>query len=220
MTELKLHLEKREGTGTAGAKKNRTEGLVPGIYYAKGEEPVAIVAKANELRKIVDVAGTSALVDAELDGNSKKILFKEIQEHPFKNQLLHFDAYGVNLKEKIKLMIPVVLEGRDDIKVQPSVLLQLLEEVEVECLPTNLPSEAVVNVADMEIGDTLTVEDLDVFKIEDIEVLTDAEEAVASLQEPREEIIEEDEDAEEAEATDVPTVDETESDEEEEEDAE
>ncbi|CAC9931191.1 ribosomal protein L25, Ctc-form [Aedoeadaptatus nemausensis] len=208
MKTIHLNVQKREEIGTSGAKKLRAQGLVPGVFYAQDEEPVAVVAKANELQKVVDQAGTSALVDMELDGKTTKILFKEIQEHPFKNQLVHFDAYGVNLKEKIKLFIPVVLENRDDIHVQPSVLLHLLEEVEVECLPTSLPSEAVVDVQNMEIGDTVTVADLDVSSIEGIEVLTDAEEAVAALQEPREEVIEEEDD--EAEAADVPTVEETE----------
>lgn len=215
MKTIHLNLQKREEIGTSVSKKLRAQGLVPGVFYAQDEEPVAVVAKANELQKVVDRAGTSALVDMELDGKTTKILFKEIQEHPFKNQLVHFDAYGVNLKEKIKLFIPVVLENRDDIHVQPSVLLHLLEEVEVECLPTSLPSEAVVDVQNMEIGDTVTVADLDVSSIEGIEVLTDAEEAVAALQEPREEVIEE-EDDDEAGAADVPTVEETEEEDEEE----
>ncbi|MFR9296766.1 MAG: 50S ribosomal protein L25 [Aedoeadaptatus pacaensis] len=215
MNTIKLNLVNREHTGTAGAKKTRAEGYVPGIFYAQDSEPVAVAAKANELEKVVDEAGTSALVDVNVNGKDYKILFKEIQSHPFKNQLLHFDAYGVNLKEKIKLSIPVVLEGREDIRVEPSVLLQLLEEVEVECLPTSLPSDAIVNVADMQIGDTLTVADLDVASIDDIEVLTDLEEAVCSLQEPREEEIVEDED--DADAAEVPTVGETESEDEDEE---
>lgn len=215
MNTIKLNLVNREHTGTAGAKKTRAEGYVPGIFYAQDSEPVAVAAKANELEKVVDEAGTSALVDVNVNGKDYKILFKEIQSHPFKNQLIHFDAYGVNLKEKIKLSIPVVLEGREDIRVEPSVLLQLLEEVEVECLPTSLPSDAIVNVADMQIGDTLTVADLDVASIDDIEVLTDLEEAVCSLQEPREEEIVEDED--DADAAEVPTVGETESEDEDEE---
>lgn len=212
MNTIKLNLVKREDLGTSGAKKTRAEGMVPGIFYSKDSEPVAVAAKANELQKVVDEAGTSALVDVNVNGEDHKILFKEIQQHPFKNQLLHFDAYGVNLKEKIKLSIPVVLEGRDDIRVQPSVLLQLLEEVEVECLPTSLPSEGVANVADMQIGDTLTVADLDVASIADIEVLTDLDEAICALQEPREESVEEEASAG---AADVPTVGETEASEEE-----
>lgn len=214
MSELKLNLMKREDLGKNKVDKMRNEEIVPGVLYSKGEETVHVAAKKNELEKIVNAAGTSTLVDVDLDGTASKVLFKDVQMHPYKNQILHFDAYGVNLKEKLKLSIPVVLQNRDNIKVQPSVLMQLLDEVEVECLPTSLPSEAVVDVENMEIGDTLTVADLDVSSIDGIEVLTDAEEAVASLNEPKEEVIEEEVEGEEISAADVPTVDETETEEE------
>ncbi|MCD1146588.1 50S ribosomal protein L25 [Peptoniphilus sp. KCTC 25270] len=213
MSELKLNLMKREDLGKNKVDKMRNEEIVPGVLYSKGEETVHVAAKKNELEKIVNAAGTSTLVDVDLDGTASKVLFKDVQMHPYKNQILHFDAYGVNLKEKLKLSIPVVLQNRDNIKVQPSVLMQLLDEVEVECLPTSLPSEAVVDVENMEIGDTLTVADLDVSSIDGIEVLTEAEEAVASLNEPKEEVIEEEVEGEEISAADVPTVDETETEE-------
>lgn len=209
MTDLVLNLEKRDGLGKNKVDKVRSEGLVPGILYTKGEENIPIVAKQNELMKVIDNAGTSTLVDAVVDGKTTKILFKEIQRHPYKNQILHFDLFGVNLKEKLKVMVPVVLENRDNIRVQPSVLMQVLDEVEVECLPTNLPSEALVDVENMEIGDTILVSNLDVANIEGLTVLTDLEEVVATLSEPREEV--EEEVSEDVEAADVPTVDETES---------
>ena len=78
MNTIKLNLVKREDLGTSGAKKTRAEGLVPGIFYAKDSEPVAVAAKANELQKVVDEAGTSALVDITINGEDHKILFKEI----------------------------------------------------------------------------------------------------------------------------------------------
>lgn len=209
MTDLVLNLEKRDGLGKNKVDKVRSQGLVPGILYTKGEENIPIVAKQNELMKVIDNAGTSTLVDAVVDGKTTKILFKEIQRHPYKNQILHFDLFGVNLKEKLKVMVPVVLENRDNIRVQPSVLMQVLDEVEVECLPTNLPSEALVDVENMEIGDTILVSNLDVANIEGLTVLTDLEEVVATLSEPREEV--EEEVSEDVEAADVPTVDETES---------
>ena len=105
-------------------------------------------------------------------------------------------------------MVPVVLENKDNIRVQPSVLMQLLDEVEVECLPTKLPSEAVVDVELMEIGQNILVSDLDVAKDDDLTVLTDLEEVVATLSEPREEEIEEE--LADVDAADVPTVEETE----------
>ncbi|MDO5712955.1 MAG: 50S ribosomal protein L25 [Tissierellia bacterium] len=210
MSKMTFSVEKREGLGKNKVNKLRDEKLIPGILYTKGEENVPILAAQRELEKIVNEAGTSNLVELSLDGEQKMVLFKEVQMHPFKNQILHFDLYGVNMKEKLRLSIPVILHNRDDIQAQPSVLLQHLDEVEVECLPGNLPSAGEVEVQDMEIGDVLTVADLDVSSIENITVLTPLDEPVCSLSEPREEEIPEDEEELDIDAADVPTVDETE----------
>lgn len=205
---MKLVAETREQIGKNKVDKLRAEELIPGVIYSKGNaaKPVSVVQK--DLKKVVELYGTSSIIDIDLDGKNIKGLFKEIQMHPFKNNILHFDIYEVDMSEKLRVNVPVVLENRDDIYVQPSVLLQLLDEIEVECLPADLPSEAKVDVQNMQIGDVLTVADLDIYGDEKIEILIDAEEAVASLSEPRQEEIEEAED-EEASA-EVPTVSETE----------
>ena len=109
----------------------------------------------------------------------------------------------------MKVFIPVILENRDAIRVQPSILLQIIDEIEVECLPANLPSEAVVNVENMQIGDTLLVKDLNVYSDEKVDIITDVEEPIASLSEPKERV-EEDSEEGEIESAEVPTVKETE----------
>ena len=209
MSKMQFSVERRDAVGKNKVNKLRQEKSIPGVLYTKGEENISIVASQRELEKIVQEAGTSNLVELSLDGETKMVLFKDVQMHPFKNQILHFDLYGVNMKEKIRLSIPVILHNRDDIKAQPSVLLQHLDEEEVECLPGNIPSAGEVEVQDMEIGDVLTVADLDVSSIEAITVLTPLDEPVCSLSEPKEEEIPEDGE-EDMEAADVPTIDETE----------
>lgn len=215
MADISLSLNKREGLGKNKVDKIRKDGQIPGILYMHGQDPIPVVGEKNKVIKVTEEAGTATIVNVDIDGEKQLALFKDIQMHPFKNEILHFDLMGINLKEKIRLMIPVVLEGRDEIRVEPSVLFQLLDEVEIEVLPTHLPSEAVANVADMQIGDVLTVADTDVAEIEEITILTELDEPIASLNEPREEEIDEDEDLEEVSAADVPTVDETEADDEE-----
>lgn len=211
MSKLTFSVEKREGVGKNKVDKLRDEKMIPGVLYAKGEDTIPVLASQKELEKIVKEAGTSNLVELTLGDETKMVLFKDVQMHPYKNQILHFDLYGVNMKEKIRLAIPVILHGRDEITIQPSVLLQHLDEVEVECLPGNLPSAGEVEVQDMELGDVLTVADLDVASIDGIDVLTPLDEPVCSLTEPKEEELpEEGEEEEEVDAADVPTVDETE----------
>lgn len=215
MNNVTFTVKKREEVGKNSVDKLRRERLIPGVLYGKEQEPINIVAVEKELVRLVEEAGTSNLIDLTLDGTTTKVLIKGIQNHPYKNQILHFDLYVVNMKETLRISIPVVLHNRDNIKAQPSVLLQQLDEVEVECLPTNLPSAAEFDVENLEIGDVVTVGQLDVASIPEITVLTDLEETVCSLQEPQEEELpEEGEESEEVDAADVPTVDETESEEE------
>ena len=128
--------------------------------------------------------------------------------HHIKNAMVHFDLYEVDMNTELTVEVPVVLEGRDEVKVQPSSLIQVLNEVTVTCLPKYLPSEALVNVVDMQIGDVVTVADLDIYGDENIKIDVDSEETVATLVEPTEEK-EPEEGAEEASA-EVPTVSETE----------
>ena len=207
MSEFKLEAKKREGTGKNKVDKMRVEKLVPSVVYSKGKESQNIVLSEKEFNKIYLEAGTSNIIDLDIEGSNQPALIKEVQKHPFKNQYIHVDFQGVDMTVKMKVIIPVVLEGRDSIRVQPSVLMQLINEVEVECLPADLPSEAVIKVEEMQIGDNVTVKDFDIFGNDKIDVLIDAEEVVATLSEPREEVIEED--VEEVSA-EVPTVDETE----------
>ncbi|WP_300408982.1 50S ribosomal protein L25 [Lagierella sp.] len=213
MTDFKIDAQIRKGTGKNKVDKLRVEKKVPGVIYQRGEENINLELLEQDLDKLYLEAGTSNLITLNIDGDSRKALIKDVQKHPFKNQYIHVDFVGVDMSEKMRVVIPIVLEGRDEIKVQPSVLMQILNEIEVECLPADLPSEAVVEVQDMEIGDTVTVEDLDVFKDEKVEIFMDPEETVATLTEPREEEIEEE--VEEVDAADVPTVEETEQEEEE-----
>ncbi len=206
-----LNLTKREAVGKNKVDKLRQNKEIPGVVYSKGQEAIKITAVEKDLMKIYSEAGTSNIVSVNIDGDEQKVLFKDIQRHPFKNQILHFDLYLVDMSEKLRVTIPVVLLNRDDIKAQPSVLLQTLDELEIECLPADLPSEASYDVISMQIGDQITVADLDVAQNDKIEIFTEMDEIVASLQEPREEVI--DEETEEVSA-DVPTVSETKSEEE------
>ncbi|MBL7574284.1 large subunit ribosomal protein L25 [Peptoniphilus asaccharolyticus DSM 20463] len=200
-----LNLKNRSEKGKNQVDKLRAVQVVPGVIYSKGNEAKEVSAVEKDLLKVYQENGTSSIFKVDLEGTTKQVLIKELQMHPFKNQIVHFDLYLIDMSEKIKVNIPVVLEGRDEVKVQPSVLLQVVNEIEVECLPADLPAEAIVNVVDMQIGDSILVKDLDVAKNEKIEVIFDLEETVATLQEPQEEVV-----AEEVESAEVPTVSETE----------
>lgn len=195
MADIKLRAQNREAVGKNKVNKLRQVALIPGVVYAKDEENVNVQFTARDFEKVLIKAGTSTIIVLDIDGNEIPVLIKSYQTHPFKSEFLHVDFQKIRAGESIKVNIPIALLGRDDIKVQPSVLIQNLDNIDVECLPNFIPQAAEISVENMQIGDSFTVSDLDVYKDENINVLTDADDLICSLQEPQEEV-EIDEDAE------------------------
>ncbi len=217
MAELKLTAELREGLGKNKVDKIRAQKSIPAVIYSRGEETRTVQVSEREFERVFREAGTSTLIDLVCDGVTTPVLIKEVQAHPYKPFYYHIDFQGIKMDEKIRVTVPVVLLGRDEIRLQPSVLMHMLNEIEIECLPAYIPQTAEVEVADMQYDDVLFVSDLDVAKDDNITILTPLEEPVCSLVEPKE-VEEEEEDLEEAvSAADVPTVGEDEAEGEEEE---
>lgn len=204
MSEYILSAQIREASGSNASKKLRQKELVPAELYQRGKENISLQIVEKDLDKIVNEAGTSAIIKLLVDGEEHNVLIRDFQKHPYKNLYLHVDFLGVNMDEAIKVTVPIVLLNRDNVRVQPSVLLQQLEEVEIETLPKHIPSHVELDVENMEYNDSFLVKDLDINNDENITVLTDLEELIVVLQEPQEEVI--DEDAEEVDPADVEVI--------------
>ncbi|WP_416335325.1 50S ribosomal protein L25 [Anaerococcus sp. DFU013_CI05] len=210
MADLVLNANNREVTGKNKVNKLRAEELIPGVVYAKGEDNLNVTVTSRDFDKILRQAGTSTIITLDVDGENKDVLIKDYQTHPYKNQYLHIDFQAINQNETIRVSVPVVLLGREDLKVDQAVLVQNLDTIEVECLPKYIPQTAEVDITEFEIGDNRTVADLDIFGNENITILEEEDEVICSLQEATEEEISEDEEAEDVDAANVPTVEETE----------
>ena len=120
MSAIKMQVEKRNETGKNRVDKMRDKDFIPGVIYGKGEETQNILVNTAEFLRVYKTAGTSSLLDLQLEGKLMPAIIKEIQKHPFKNQYIHIDFQKLNMNEKVKMTVPIVLAGRDNIKLQPS----------------------------------------------------------------------------------------------------
>lgn len=184
MSSIKMNIETRDGVGSNRVNKLRADDIIPGVIYKRGDETVNVQFSNSEFLKVYRRAGSTSIIYLELDGETHPVILKEIQKHPFRNEILHIDFQGLNMDEKIRMNIPIYLNNRTDIKVQPSVLTQLLDHIEIECLPGNIPSGANVDVSDMQIDTAKTVQDLDIASDETIDILTDLDMTICVLSEP------------------------------------
>lgn len=184
MRELKLNAENRDSLGTGASHRDRQEGMVPAVVYGAGEENLHIRLPLKEFKAVDRQATAATILGLVVDGDEKPVLIKDIQTEPVSGELLHVDLQLVDMSRPIRVTIPIVLTNRDSIKVQPSILTQLLDEIEIEALPNDLPDGDIeVDVSDMEIGDNISVEELEIAKDEKITVLRDMDDTVASLSE-------------------------------------
>lgn len=191
---MELNANLRQLTGNH-AKKLRSEFLIPAVVYGLGNPSINLEVGYNDFVKLFKEAGETTLVNLKFDGKSKKVLVKDIQKDPVSGRVIHASFLEVNLKVKIKAMIPLSVTGEEESPVLKSgtgVLNLIKHEIEVEALPTDLPHSFNVDVSNLEnIGDEVKVSALefDRSKVELIDLTED--DLILNIDSPQEEVAEE-----------------------------
>lgn len=166
MEKVELKANLREGIGTIAVKKMRASGLVPGIVYHRGEKSIAITVNDKELNRIIHSAGNENVlinltIDKEKKAKSRAVLIKEVQHHPVKRNILHVDFNEISLSEKVIVEVEIVAQGESiGVKQDGGVMDHPLRIVKVQCLPTDIPKNIVVDVSAMKLNDSIHVKDL------------------------------------------------------------
>lgn len=179
-----MKVELRQDVGSNKVRKLRNNNILPGVIYSRGKDTKVVGVNSAEFIKVFKDAGSSSIIYLDLNGESIPVIAKDVQRHPLSGHVTHIDFQRLKMDEKIKMNIPVVLLNRDNIKLQPSLLLQLLDQVEIECLPSYIPKTADINVEDMDFTTPKFVKDTDIASMEGITVLTNLDEPVCSLSPP------------------------------------
>jgi len=180
----------------------RRQGEIPAVVYKEGGSAVAIQISSRDLSRILHTkAGENALITLNFNADSKPllkghpalvsgenvVLIKELQHHPVSNQVLHVDFHQISLTQKIKIEVPLAFKGEAiGVKQQSGVLEHMRWQVEVECLPTEIPAEIAVEISGLELGKTLHVKDL-VLPV-GVRAVTDPEQPVVACVEPQREV--------------------------------
>lgn len=188
---MKLNAQLRTETGTRASKKVRREGSIPAAIYGSSVDTVSVVFNRREFETILREVGANGVFTIDVEGGEEyQVFVKDQTNAAIKDEVYHIDLQAFLKGEKVVMDIPVYLEG--DAELEDAVANQALTEIQIEVAPASAPSEYYVNVADLEIGDSITVADME-FE-DDIEVITEADTTVVSISAP-EEIIEEEPDA-------------------------
>ncbi|OPX25299.1 MAG: hypothetical protein B1H04_00205 [Planctomycetales bacterium 4484_123] len=173
-----LKLTRREKLGTRAARRLRAQGMVPAIVYGHGQPNVPVSVNRHDIELAVQHG--ERLVKAEVDGQEENFLIKDVQYDYLGHHIVHVDLTRVRLHERVHVTVPIVLRGTPvGVDAEDGVLTQHLDEVECECLATEIPEELRVPVTELHVDDVLRVSDLEL--PQGVRVLADPETVVASV---------------------------------------
>lgn len=184
MQKVVIKAEKRAEIGKSGARSLRRQGMMPAVLYAAGTStPIKVLSK--EVTKLmVSGGGEHALIAIELSEDKKDhwALIKDYQLDPIRNELLHVDFIEISLEKKVKITTPIIITKEPMGIKKGGILQQLMRDIEIECLPTQIPDGIEVDVSSLDIGHSLHVSDLTVK--EGIKIISDPKEVILTVTAP------------------------------------
>jgi large subunit ribosomal protein L25 len=202
-TGFELEFEARENTGKGHNRRLRREGRIPGVLYGAGRDARAISLDWNTLMHQMERAAfyTSILSLKEGD-TTQPVIVKDVQRHPIKSQILHIDFQRILEDEEISLNVPIHFLGEEQatgVKLQGGEIQHLMTEIEISCLPKDLPEFIELDVTELELNEVLHLSDVTVPEgVTFTDLAHERDPAVVAINPPRREEVEEEEVAEEA----------------------
>ncbi|HSG32796.1 MAG TPA: 50S ribosomal protein L25 [Thermodesulfobacteriota bacterium] len=191
MAQSVLNVKRRVRMGKSGSKAIRKEGNIPAVLYGKGSEPESIVVNPAELKEALSTdAGENTLLEMHISdwegGNetTKLSLLRDVQMDYLKNKSIHLDFLELDMKQTFSVKIPVKIKGIPiGVREEKGMLEEIVREVEIECLPSDIPNEFVIDVTDLHITESIHVKDLEVS--DKVTILDDPGSTIVTVLAPR-----------------------------------
>ena len=185
-----LEAQDREAGTKNHARRVRREGKIPAVVYGAGKDSAPITVDPRHVLRILrSETGHNTIFDLAMNGGEKtKVMIVDWQYEPIKGHLLHIDLKRIAMDKALRVSIPIMLQGVPaGVKTEGGILEQILREVEIECLPADIPSHIDVDVSELTFGTILRVSDLP--HNEKLKFLTDANQPVAHVTSVKEEVV-------------------------------
>jgi len=190
-TDFVVNAELRTDSGKGASRRLRHQGKVPAVMYGAGKEPTMLTVAHNEIfRSTEDEAFFSHILTVNYDGNSEKVIIKDMQRHPAKVQIMHIDFQRIDETHALHVNVPLHFINEDKapgVKVG-GLVSHLMTDVEVSCLPKDLPEYLEVDISALELGSSINLSEISLPEGVSIMALTHGEEndlPVAVINMPR-----------------------------------
>ncbi len=189
--KIELKVEKREVLGKK-VKFLRDKGMVPAHLFGHNIDSLALQGESSVLNKVISQAGKTRLIDLKVGKSHQghNVMVREVQKDPIRGNLIHVDFYEVNMAEKIKVEVPVMIVGESPaLKIRENMLYQTLNSLHIECLPDKMPDRIPVDISIIkEVEQAVHVKDI---SIPDVTILNEPELVIAKVSLRPVEVVEE-----------------------------
>ena len=184
----KVEAKIREASDKNAARRLRATGMIPAVLYGAKKESHAIAVDPKQILKILhSAAGHNTIFDLNLDGEQAKAMVVDWQYEPLKGHLLHVDLKRIAMDQRMRLSIPVLIQGEArGVKLEGGLLDVVLREVHIECLPADIPSHIEVDVTHLSHGQAVRVSELP--QLASVKYLDDPDAVVAHVTHVKEEV--------------------------------
>ncbi|MDJ0956131.1 MAG: 50S ribosomal protein L25/general stress protein Ctc [Arenicellales bacterium] len=165
-TQYQIQALPRTGRGTATGRKYRRAGSVPAVLYGAGKDNQSLLLNHNEILRNLETEGfQSAIIDIQTENGTEQAILRDVQMHPYKAQVMHVDFQRVSATEKIRIAVPLHFIGGEEcpgVYNEGGIESHLINEVEVECLPADLPEYLEVDISGLHLHESVKLTDIKV----------------------------------------------------------
>ena len=190
--QVNLNATGRETDGKSSSRRLRRAGSVPAVIYGVDKDPIRISILEKDIAKASEVPGfATQILSVNLSGEEQNVIVKEIQRHPATQRVLHADLLRVNPDTKISLSVPVRFINEEicvGVKMHGGAISRLINNIDINCLASNLPEYLEVDVAELDVGDSVFLSSLDLpegVEIPSLALGEDRDQAVVSITEAK-----------------------------------
>ena len=210
--QVNLNATNRDVEGKSSSRQLRRAGSVPAVIYGGDKDPIRISILEKDIAKAAEIPGfATQILNINISGEEQNVILKELQRHPATQRVLHADLQRVNPDTKISISVPVRFLNEDicmGVKMHGGAISRLINNIDITCLASNLPEYLEVDVADLDVGDSVFLSALNLpegVEIPSLALGEDRDQAVVSITEAKvldiePEVVEEEGDGEEGEA--------------------
>lgn len=163
MKEISIAAKVRSEAGKGSSRRTRRNGFIPGIVYGPETKPVSVIVDEKEFRSSMKGVGGTSIIDLNVDGKHRKVVLRDVQRDPVTSKVIHVDFHAISMNRPINVSIPIRYEGTPvGVKTDGGIMQVTMRDLDISCLPANIPEDLRVDVSELHIGDSIHVKDISI----------------------------------------------------------